>query len=30
MDDFDRDRALSPTQYLKSIRKDIIDKILED
>ena len=30
MDDFDRDRALSPTSYLKKIRKDVINKILED
>ena len=30
MDDFDRDRALFPTSYLKKIRKDIIRKILED
>ncbi len=30
MDDFDRDRALYPTSYLKKIRKDIINKILED
>ena len=28
MDDFDRDRALSPTQYLKSIRKDIISQLI--
>ena len=30
MVDFDRDRALSPTPYLKKIRKKIIKKILQD
>ena len=27
--DFDRDRAINPTPFLKKIRQEIIDKILE-
>ena len=30
MADFDRDKAINPTQYLNNIREKIIDQILKD